>query len=259
MKKISFIMLYCFLFSSVCFAGGKVIGNGGDSRALDFYNYATAAIKKVKNNATYPEVNGLDLQAKLDNTEILVSEVPLYSIKGEVRQFSTAINYKNPDTIIIYGPRWNDLKNNSIKSALALHEVLSLADIEETGVYTVSQRFLAELGIACTSGLCENLPRYNCNFTKMPSSTNIVEYVGLQKVGYTRTSNEIVDMISGDMKATIIMNTGAANGHVMIVLYQNGRTVGITELQGSNFPPFLQLKWKDVYQNISWTVSCQQN
>lgn len=258
--KLTVLMLVTILFSSSLFAGGKVIGNGGDSRALDFYNYAQSSITFLKNNIDqYPEVKNADLQSILDKAEILVSEVPLYSVKGEVRQFSTAINYKNPDTIVIYGPRWNDLKNNSIKSALALHEVLSLAGIEETGVYTVSQRFLAASGISCDSGLCENLPRYNCSFSKMPYATNKVEYVGTKKIGYTRTTNEIVDIVSGEMKATIVMNTGAASGHVMLVLYQDGRTVGISEMQGSNFPPFLQLKWKDVYQNIAWTVACQQN
>lgn len=258
--KLIIFMWAVLLFSSSTFAGGKVIGNGGDSRALDFYNFAQESIKIVKNNlAQFPEVKDTDLQAILDRTEILVSEVPLYSVKGEVRQFSTVINYKNPDTIVVYGPRWNDLRNNSIKSALALHEVLSLAGIEETGVYTVSQRFLAANGISCSSGLCENLPRYNCVFTKMPYATNIIEHVGTQKIGYTRTTNEIVDIVSREMKATIVMNTTAASGHIMIVLYQDRRTVGISEMQGSNFPPFLQLKWKDVYQNVGWTVACQQN
>lgn len=260
MKVLSLIIAYFVLFNSASFAGGKVIGNGGDSRALDFYNHALESIQNLKSDtASYPEVKNIDLQAVLDKVEILISEVPLYSVKGEVRQFSTAINYKNPDTIVVYGPRWNDLRNESIKLALALHEVLSLAGIEETGVYTVSQRFLGAKGISCESGLCENLPRYNCRLTKMPFATNIVEYVGEQKIGYTRTTNEIVDIHSGEMKATIVMNTTAASGHVMIVLYQDGRTVGISEMQGSNFPPFLQLKWKDVLQNIAWTVSCQQN
>lgn len=257
--KLVVILLAAFLSTSV-FAGGKVIGNGGDSRALDFYDYAQRSIKAIKSNANlYPEVKDIDLQTILDKTEILISEVPLYSVKGEVRQFSTAINYKDPDTIVVYGPRWNDLKNNAIKLSLALHEVLSLAGVEETGVYTVSQRYLSENGIACDSGLCENLPRYNCTFSKMPFSTNIIEYVGTQKIGYTLTTNEIVDIHSGEMKATIVMNTTAASGHVMIVLYQNGRTVGISEMQGFNFPPFLQLKWKDVLANVAWTVSCQQN
>lgn len=258
MKILSLIMA-CFIFSSASFAGGKVIGNGGDSRALEFYNFALESIKALKNNTSqYPEVRDIDLQAILDKAEILVSEVPLYSFKGEVRQFSTVINYKGPDTIIVYGPRWSDLKNNSIKSALALHEVLSLAGIEQTGVYTVSQRFLAANGISCESGLCENLPRYNCTLSKMPFSTNKIEYVGSQNVGYTRTTNEIVDIHSELMKATIVMNTRAANGHVMILLYQDGRTVGTTEMRGSNFPPFLLLKWKDVLANVAWTVSCQQ-
>lgn len=258
--KLIIFLLAAFICSSSVFAGGKVIGNGGDSRALDFYNYAQESIKNVKKNAVlYPEVKDIDLQGILDKTEILISEIPLYSVKGEVRQFSTAINYKNPDTIVVYGPRWNDLRNNSIKLSLALHEVLSLAGIEETGVYTVSQRYLAANGIACSRGLCENLPRYNCAFTKMPFSTNKVEHVGTQKIGYTQTTNEIVDIHSGEMKATIVMNTSAASGHVMIVLYQNGRTVGISEMQGSNFPPFLQLKWKDVSENVAWTVACQQN
>lgn len=259
MNKLFLIVSICF-YSAISFAGGKVIGNGGDSRALDFYNFALESINKVKSNPlAYPEVKDIDLQAILEKAEILTSEVPLYSVKGEVRQFSTAINYKNPDTIVIYGPRWSDLRNKPVKLALALHEVLSLAGVEETGVYTVSQKYLAANGIECNSGLCENLPKYNCSLTAMPFSTNILEIKGYDKIGYTRSTNEIMNIESGEIKATVVMNTAAANGHLMIILYQNGKTVGLTEMLGASFPPFIQLKWKDINQNIMWRIACEQN
>lgn len=259
MNKFIVMISFC-LFSTLSFAGGKVIGNGGDSRAMDFYNVALESIKKIKDNeAKYPEVKNIDLEAILEKTEILVSEVPVYSLKGELRQFSTVINFKNPDTIVIYGPKWNDIKNKSVKYALALHEVLSLAGIEETGSYLVSNRFLASAGVICSSGLCENIPRFNCSLYKMPFSTNKHEKLAVAQVGYAGTSNEIVNVEAGEMKVAVVMSTGAANGHILITLYQNGKTVGISEMQGTNFPSSLQLKWKDTLENVAYTVSCQQN
>lgn len=260
MRNAVLTILSVLCFSSQSFAGGKVIGNGGDSRALEFIQSARQAILEIKKDETlYPELKSIDLEAQLNKTEVLISEVPVYSLKGELRQFSTAINYRDPDTIVVYGPQWDNTKNTLIRRALALHEVLSLASLEDTGVYTISQKYLAKNGITCLSGVCENLPRYNCTLTKMPHNTNMIQAVGATRVGYELTTDEIKDIFSDDMKATIVMNTTAANGHVMILLYQNGRTVSFSELRGSNFPPSVALKWKDVNQNISWTVSCTQN
>ena len=258
--KVLMIIVSLLTLAQTAFAGGKVIGNGGDPRALEFINSAKIAIEDLKKNeALYPEVKSKDLDAILTGTEVLVSQAPVFSLKGDVRQFSTAINYHDPDTIVVYGPMWSSIKNIQIRKALALHEILSLAGLEETGNYSISKRYLSQLGINCSDGLCETIPRYNCALIKMSHQTNIPEYVAKNRLGFTGYSSEIVDLKSENMKGTITMNTGTSQGFIMLLLYQEGRTVSISELHGAAFPPFIQLKWKDNVANVSWTVSCNQD
>jgi hypothetical protein len=256
MKK--YLCFFIILHSALAFAGGKAIGNGGDSRALEFFQSAAQAITEIKNVPNlYPEVTGLDLEKILNNTQILVSEVPVYALKDGINQFSTAINYSDPDTIVLYGPRWSAVKNASIRKSLALHEVLGLANLEKTGEYNISKRYLKNLGITCSQGLCEDLPRYKCNLLKL-DSRNITKVVSSGNIG-NNGNNEIVDILFQNMKAAIVMNAGVAQGHIMIILYQEHRTVAVIELRGAAFPPFIHLQWKDTVENNKWTVSCQQN
>ena len=248
------------LLPVISFAGGKVIGNGGDSRALEFSKSAADAIVEIKSKPLlYPEVKDIDLQKVLDNSEILVSEIPVYAMKGDVRQFSTAINYHDPDTIVVYGPRWSGVKNIYIRRALALHEVLGLAGLEGTGDYSISKRYLKESGITCSLGLCEDLPRYVCSLIKL-DERNIESIVARGSIGNNGTNNEIVDIESAEMKATIVMNAAATvQGHIMVILYQDGRKVGLTELRGAAFPPMILLQWKNPTIRNTWSVNCTQN
>jgi len=88
----------------------------------------------------------------------VVSQEPVYAIDGQVKQESAAINYKNPDTVVISEARWNGIHNEAIKQALALHELTSLAGIEATGKYPVSGRFLESSGVPCNVDLCTAPP-----------------------------------------------------------------------------------------------------
>lgn len=257
MKKI--LSVFIVLYSTCIFAGGKTIGNGGDSRAMEFFQSATQAISEIRNNLDlYPEVMGVDLEKILTSTQVLVSEVPVYATKDGVNQFSTAINYHDPNTIVLYGPRWSAMKNASIRKALALHEVLGLAGLEETGDYSISRRYLKQMGVTCSQGLCEDIPRYGCNLTKM-SYDNRVVLIAKGSIGNNGFDNEIVDIKGEDMKATIVMNAAVAQGHIMLLLYQDGKTVATTELHGAAFPSFIYLQWKDTEEGNKWALTCQQN
>lgn len=259
MKK-AISLLLAMTISFTCFAGGKVIGNGGDDIALEFYKIGLSAIAEIKDSIElYPELKDVNLVEVINSTEILVSENPIYSLKKGVSQFSTAINYNDPNTIVVYGPRWSRTNNVHIRKALALHEVLSLAGIENTGNYTISKRYLKNLGMHCSEGLCENLPRYTCNFRK---SDLISPQVTLEtiNVGYQGSDNEFLEFSPSEkMRATIAMDSSIITGYFIMVLYYNDKIVGRTAIRGTSFSPFVMLEWQNFDTNTSWTVDCTQD
>ncbi len=134
-------------------------GNGGSDIGLElkFFGAKAAAIV-ASHPRLYPEVAGRDLLAVLDGALVLVSLEPIYVAKGGVVQECTAKNIRSPDTIIVNKRAWDKIRSESVKQALALHEILGLAGIESTGDYRVSNRFLRSLGVDCQSGLCDDRP-----------------------------------------------------------------------------------------------------
>lgn len=241
-------------------AGGKVVGNGGDPRALDFTTVANSAIDDVlANPARYPEAQSLDLKSRLKKALIVVSDTPVFAILGEVRQVSTAINYRDPeDTIVLYGPGWDDIKDYRIKRALALHEVLGLADIERTGTYMLSRRYLENSGVRCASefGLCESIPQYSCTLIRNLKSEP--QYLATGGIGQKGAQSEILNLNDGAMKATVVMNIRAAGGHILLLLYKDSRTVNSLELRGTSFSSTLTLEWLDSQDRNTWSIQCNR-
>ena len=131
-------------------AGGGHVG-GGDPLALEFKKSAAIGIDEAINRTSIlPSLKGINLNQILDKTDVLVSEDPLYAIKGNVRQMSTAINTHQtsaPDVLILNRGQWKAIQSEDVKTALALHEVLSLAGIENTGNYRFSQKILKSHGV----------------------------------------------------------------------------------------------------------------
>jgi hypothetical protein len=132
---------------------------GGDPVALEFQTSAEIAIEEVLSDpADFPQVRGVDLEKILSGTSVLVSNDPLQVTSGDVTQESAAVNSTSPDTIVINRVRWNRISSQEVKNALALHEVLGLAGIEDTGTYVVSAKYLFVRGIQCTPDECAMLP-----------------------------------------------------------------------------------------------------
>ena len=133
------------------------MSRGGDPTGLEFIQCASSAISTVqKDAADYPLLKGIDLETILDNTNVLVTDDPLPIEKSGAVQDSVAINYHSPDTIIINRSQWDAIATWQIKNAIGLHEVLGLAGIEDTGVYTISQHYLNSVGTPCSTGVCSN-------------------------------------------------------------------------------------------------------
>ncbi|MGZ6290432.1 MAG: hypothetical protein ACXWQO_19745, partial [Bdellovibrionota bacterium] len=89
---------------------------------------------------TFPETTATDLLMILDKTQIMVVDEELTAIKGKIKQKSAAVNFVSPNRILINRKAWNAINDAKVRQSLALHEVLSLAGIEETGVYNVVSR-----------------------------------------------------------------------------------------------------------------------
>lgn len=250
-----FLLFLLSFFSLTLLAGGKVVGNGGNSLALEFSQIAEQAISDVDR---YPEIfkgiSSRDLRSVFETTDILISNVPVYSEKNEVRQYSTLINYNDPKTIIIYGAGWESIKGNEIKKALVIHELLGLVGKEATGDYSISKQYLSKLGISCATGLCENIPRYNCLLRKI-SPNFIPEILAKKKLGSSGSSSELINMQAEDIYVDINMNTNA-NGFILIVMNYKNRRVAFSELHGTNYPDTIILQWKDILINTQWEVQC---
>ena len=130
-------------------------GDGGDPVALDFQRQAQVAISYVKSEKeSFPALQTVDLVAVLLNTRYYVVDTPQYVSRDGVSQEVAVVNYKDPHTDVINRMRWKAIKEESIKKALALHELLSLEGIEGTGNYSHSQAYLNAIGGQCEISQC---------------------------------------------------------------------------------------------------------
>ncbi len=152
-----FILLFGILITASAHAGGGTVGNGGNEVALDFLNSAKKMLSIYGSELkTYPQLKGKDLGKVVEKAQILVSSTSLFLEINGIKQESTAVNFKDPLTIVISEKRWANIKENAIKEALALHELLGLVGVEKTGVYFISKKYLIKNGVICSEGLCEN-------------------------------------------------------------------------------------------------------
>ena len=125
------------------------IGNGGDEVALQFAQAFNTAIATIE--AKLPElafkVREARLRDVLAKATILVTEETLKISFAGVEQESIAMNQPQTRTIVINRLRWSEAPDVHILEALALHEVASLAGLEDTGRYPLSSAYLALFGM----------------------------------------------------------------------------------------------------------------
>jgi hypothetical protein len=157
MKPIScVVLLSSLLVSSWASAGGDwSMGNSGNTLALEFVKDAREAVEAVeKDGIDYPELQSAHLEQVLENAKIIASDTPLYRSIDGVNQRADAINFHNPDTIVLDEGLWHEITDPNVRKALALHELLGLAGLEESGLYPISGKYLASLGVHCAENLC---------------------------------------------------------------------------------------------------------
>jgi hypothetical protein len=117
---------------------------GGDEVGLEFHAAFHSALQELKNKdlATFKQIANAQIELVAKNAKVIVVDEALDVHVKDLIQDSVAANEPHTMTIMINRARWNAIKSPHLKEAIALHEILSLKGLEETGFYPISGRFL---------------------------------------------------------------------------------------------------------------------
>jgi hypothetical protein len=137
--------------------GGGDAG-GGDDIGLDFQSSARASLEKVKqgDREVFKNLDTDHLTQILNRTQFFVVDDALDVSIVDLIQSSVAVNIPEAEMVFINRTKWTHIKNESLKEGIALHELLSLARLEQTGYYPISSQYVAMMGIS-DEALLENL------------------------------------------------------------------------------------------------------
>jgi hypothetical protein len=124
-------------------------GNGGNAVALEFLQSLSNALSEIQSSD--PQLAGkINETALLDagkDANIVVVDTPLVvSIRG-LNQPCVATNDPQSSLIQINQSQWNAIGDSHIKEGIALHEVLSLEGLEDTGNYPLSSQYVSQFGL----------------------------------------------------------------------------------------------------------------
>lgn len=141
------IPVIAFLLSVSAVAGGGSTG-GGDDIGLEFKASFEQTLDRIKTQdpMTYSKLMNARLDQIAKTAKIVVVDDALDVSVKDLIQNSVVTN--NPETgiVMINRARWAALNNPVLKGGMSLHEIASLAKIEQTGVYTYSGHYLAMEG-----------------------------------------------------------------------------------------------------------------
>jgi hypothetical protein len=145
MKSALIIIFLMFLSLNTYAIGGDNAGNGGDNVAIEFESSFHRALQNIKSLQLkgFEDISKIDFGAKMNNLKIIVVDDPLTVNIGDATQDCVAVNFPSKNLIRINRSNWNSISNAAIKEGLALHEMLSLFGLEESGVYRYSSRYLS--------------------------------------------------------------------------------------------------------------------
>lgn len=160
------LSIFLTAMSPLAFAGNFNGGGGGTDLVFEFKEAARKAIRELPHHTQLQKLPVKKIARKLESANIIVSEQRLFVKIGNIRQEVAALNYRRRNLIVMNRPMWNSITSNLRKEAVALHEVLSLMELEGTGNYTYSQRYFDN-----------NKPKANIRFTDMmkPQVLNTVD------------------------------------------------------------------------------------
>ena len=139
MKKIG--LAISLLISTSAFAGPRH-GGGGDEAALEFVAAGRAALQNIRNSGRpeFAPLDDLDWSKLFEKAKVrsTTSRLRIPGFPDEV----TALNYPEKMRIDLNRARWAKVRVAPQREGLALHEFLSLANLESTGNYAFSSIYL---------------------------------------------------------------------------------------------------------------------
>lgn len=126
---------------------------GGDEVGLEFLSIAQSTLRDLEKNHRflYQQVKTVDLESVLDNLRVLTVDTALKVTVGTLTQDSIAVNDRSEQVILVNRKRWKSITDKRVKAGIVLHEILSLAGLEETGFYPISSRYVTALGVPSDS------------------------------------------------------------------------------------------------------------
>ena len=152
LAKSSKIPMIVFALVTVLTNFGAVAGTGstggGDVVALQFVQSMNSALKRIETKLPLirARVNLKELNQLVQEVSVVIVQTPLKVKRDGVEQDSTAINDRVAKVIYLNREKWTETLNPLLQEAMALHEYLSIAGLEETGQYFISSAYLRALG-----------------------------------------------------------------------------------------------------------------
>lgn len=144
-----FVIVACLLAPLMTMASmGTDQGNGGDDVGLSFrasYMDALSFIQK-KEPGLYSDIVKSKALDKAKAAKVIVVDDALSVSVRDLIQNSVATNNPDTMTILINRLRWNNISDSTLKSGIALHEILSLVGLEQTGLYPISAWYISLKG-----------------------------------------------------------------------------------------------------------------
>lgn len=169
-------------------SSGDRAGNGGAPDGLEYSKEALSAIDEIEQMG-FQDLKGVDLRGILTRTQILVIDKPIYVDVNGIKIPAAALNYRGPDgnTVLLNGEMIGNVKNTLIRKALFLHELLCIAGVEKTGIYTVSRQYLAKLNVPFAEDLFRPIDPEGNGYVTYKNSPAFLKYVDrLTKMGSAR-------------------------------------------------------------------------
>ncbi len=155
MRKIiltSILGIFTFLLNAHAFTSeheGANHGGGGDEVALDFKLSLNSAILTAR--TAFPDLfakmKAAGITSAEDDVRVEVVGSVLRVTDNGVSQESVAENFPAKKLILVNRQRWGAIDNIRVKEAIALHEYASIQAIEGTGEYTLSGKYLNDVGL----------------------------------------------------------------------------------------------------------------
>jgi hypothetical protein len=126
------------------FNGSEGVG-GGDEVGLEFQRALQDVIAELQSTMPnlYQKLEENNFSKTVAKAKVVVADDGLGVEYLAYIQDSVAANIPETVTVLVNRQRWIAIQEYKVKKAIAFHEALSLAKLEETGSYVISSRYLA--------------------------------------------------------------------------------------------------------------------